>query len=68
MNKAIKNSNYKLAKNAIRSDIKEGAKRVCIALLISAAVTAYGKCQDILLDALPQAAAKRYWGFGKKII
>ena len=66
MNKAIKTSNYKLAKDAIRSGAKEGAKRICIELLISAAVTACGKCPDILLDALPQAIAKRYWGFGRK--
>ena len=66
MTKAIKESNYKLAKDAIRSGAKEGAKRVCIELLVSAAVTACGKCPDILLDALPQAAAKRYWGFGRK--
>ena len=66
MNKAIKKSNYKLVKDAIRSGAKERAKRVCIELLISAAVTACGKCPYILLDALPQAAAKRYWGFGRK--
>ena len=40
--------------------------RICIELFMSAAVTACGKCPDILLDALPQAAAKRYWGFGGK--
>ena len=60
MSKAIKKSNYKLAKNAIRSGAKEGAKKICIELLISAAVTACGKCPGILHDALPQAAAKRF--------
>ncbi len=34
MRKAIKESNYKLAKDAIKSGAKEGAKRVCIELLI----------------------------------
>lgn len=58
--------NQQLAKDAITSGAKEGAKRVCIELLISAAVTACGKCPNILLDALPQATAKRYWGFGGK--
>ena len=66
MHKAIKQSNYKLAKDAIRSDTKEGAKKICIELLVTAAVIACDKCPDILLDALPQAAAKRYWGFGRK--
>lgn len=66
MQKAIKQSNYKLAKDAIRSGAKEGAKKICIELLIAAAVTACDKCPNILLDALPQAAAKRYWGFRKK--
>nr|YP_009686145.1 hypothetical protein [Halamphora americana]QDR24932.1 hypothetical protein [Halamphora americana] len=66
MSKAIKQSNYKLAKDAIRSGAKEGAKKVCIEILISAAVTACGKCPDILYDALPQAVATRYWGFGRK--
>ncbi len=66
MHKAIKQSNYKLAKDAIRSGAKEGAKKVCIELLVTAAVTACDKCPDILLDALPQAAAKRYWGFARK--
>jgi hypothetical protein len=63
MRRAIDKSDYKLAKNAIRSGVKQGAKRICIELLVSAAVTACGKCPDILLDALPQATAKRYWGF-----
>ena len=66
MHKAIKKGNYKLAKEAIRSGAKEGAKKICIELLVTAAVTACDKSPDILRDALPQAAAKRYWGFGKK--
>ena len=65
MHKAIKKSDFKLAKDAIRSGAKEGAKKVCIELLVAAAVTACDKCPEILRDALPQAAAKRYWG-GRK--
>lgn len=66
MSKAIKKSNYKLAKDAIRSSVKDSAKKICIELLVSAAVTLYGKCLYILSNALPQASAKRYWDFGKK--
>jgi len=64
MNKAIKKSDYKLAIEAIRFGAKAGAKRICIELLISAAVIACGNYPEILREALPQTVAKRYWGFG----
>ena len=66
MHKAIKQSNYKLAKDAIRAGTKKQAKKICIELLVTAAVIACDKCPGILLDALPQAAAKNYWGVGRK--
>lgn len=66
MTKAIKESNHKLVKDTIRSGTKEGAKRVCIELLVSAAVNTGGKSTNILLDALLQAAAKHYWSFRRK--
>lgn len=66
MSHAIKKADYKLAENAIKSGAKEGAKKICIQVLISAAVSACGKCPDILRDALPQATATRYWGFRGK--
>ena len=66
MSKAIKNADYKSAESAIRAGTKEGAIASCVEILVSAAMIACDKCPSILRDALPQAAAGRFWGIGKR--